>query len=261
MYIIGIDSGSSATKGVLFDGKNILEKIMVPTGFNPSQTIREVHARLKRERQVYTVTTGYGRELIREADKKVTEITCHSRGASYLNPQISAVIDIGGQDSKVILMDEGQNVKDFLMNDKCAAGTGRFVEVIMRILHQDFSSLDDYVLRAKATKISSMCAVFAESEVISLLAQEKEGADIAMGVIESICDRTAVFARRLPLSGSVFFSGGLAQSETMRSVLETMLGLTVVTHPLSQYAGAIGAAVIGAQSLGCKNEIKKQLKI
>lgn len=247
MYIVGIDSGSSATKGVLFDGVNILEQIMVPTGFNPSQTMREVHEHLKKDRQVYTVTTGYGRDLIKGADKKVTEITCHGRGASFLNPLVSAVIDIGGQDSKVILMDRDQNVKDFLMNDKCAAGTGRFVEVIMRILHQDFSNLDAFVLQATATKISSMCAVFAESEVISLLAQEKEGASIAMGVIESICDRTAVFARRLPIAGNVFFSGGLAQSETIRSVLENMLGLTVVTHPLSQYAGAIGAAVIGAQ--------------
>jgi len=245
MYTIGIDSGSSATKGVLLYGSSIVERIMVPTGFNPSQTIRDVHRQLKKDKEIYTVTTGYGRDLLKEADKKVTEITCHGKGAAFLNPHISSVIDIGGQDSKVILMDGEQNVKDFLMNDKCAAGTGRFVEVIMRILHQDFSDLDHFVKDATPTKISSMCAVFAESEVVSLLAQEKEGASIARGVIESICDRTAVFARRLPIDGTVFFSGGLAQSVTIREVLQNMLGLSVVTHPLSQYVGAIGAAVIG----------------
>lgn len=250
MHIIGIDSGSSATKGVLFDGKSIIDTMIVPTGVNPSHTMREVHKRLKGELEAFTVTTGYGRDLLQASDKKVTEITCHGKGASYLNPSVSAIIDIGGQDSKVILLDHHQNIKDFLMNDKCAAGTGRFVEVILRILHQDFCDLDAFVQNADPTKISSMCAVFAESEVIGLLAQEKESASIARGVIESICERTAIFAKRLPLHGSIFFSGGLAQSEVIRSVLESTLGLKVVTDPMSQYVGAIGAAVIGSELLG-----------
>ncbi len=229
----------------MFDGTTLLEKIIVPTGFNPSQTIRELHRALKKDHEVYTVTTGYGRELLKEADKKVTEITCHGRGAAYLCPSSRAVIDIGGQDSKVIVMDQEHTIKDFLMNDKCAAGTGRFVEVIMRILHQDLCDLDQYVQGVEPTKISSMCAVFAESEVISLLAEDKEGASIARGVIQSICDRTAVFARRLPIEGSVFLSGGLASSEVIRSSLENLLGIEVTTHPLSQFTGAIGAAIIG----------------
>lgn len=245
MFTIGIDSGSTATKGVLFDGERVVEQLLLPTGVNPSHTMRDMHQMLRGEREAYTVTTGYGRDLLKTAEHKVTEITCHSKGAAFLGQGIDAIIDIGGQDSKVILLDRGQNVMDFLMNDKCAAGTGRFVEVVLRILQKDFCDLDEYIRHSTPTKVTSMCAVFAESEVISLLAQQVENASIARGVIESICERTAVFARRLPIKGRIFFSGGLAQSEIMRSVLEQHLGLTVMTHPMAQFAGAIGAAIIG----------------
>jgi len=249
MLSIGIDSGSSTTKGVLFDGERIIEKVILPTGANPKRTMNEIYNTLKKDRDVYTVTTGYGRGLLEFSNKQVTEITCHGKGAAFLHQGIGAVIDIGGQDSKVILLDRDQNIKDFLMNDKCAAGTGRFVEVIMRILHQDLCDLDQYVVNASPVKISSMCTVFAESEVISLLAQDHSGDAIAKGVISSICDRTAIFAKRLPLEGTVFFSGGLAQFMAMRSELEGKLGLEVVTHELAQYVGAVGAAVIGFKKI------------
>lgn len=293
MYAIGIDSGSSATKGVLFDGTSILAHVMVPTGYNPTKTMKDLYLHLKDiankssqdlqgkspgghseipgahsdlAAKIYTVTTGYGRDLLPEADKKVTEISCHAKGVSFLSPGSRTVIDIGGQDSKVILMDRDLNVVDFLMNDKCAAGTGRFVEVIMRILHRDFDDLDGLIaianadevapepLRKAPIKISSMCTVFAESEVISLLAQQAEPAAIAKGVIDSICGRTAIFASRLPMEPSVFFSGGLAQSEAMGLMLGQALGMPVVSHALCQYAGAIGAAVIGS------NHIKRAIR-
>lgn len=246
MFSIGIDSGSATTKGVLFDGKNIIEKIIVPTGANPRRTIEEVYDTLYRD-NAYTVTTGYGRKLLKSSDKQVTEITCHGKGAAFLDKGISAVIDIGGQDSKVILLDQDLNVKDFLMNDKCAAGTGRFVEVIMRLLQEDLCDFDSYVNNAKGIKISSMCTVFAESEVVSLLAQDVPGPSIAMGVIESISERISTFAKRLPIENRVFFSGGLAQIENMKKSIENSLGLEVVTHEDAQFAGAIGAAVIGNQ--------------
>ncbi len=249
MLSLGIDSGSSTTKGVLLDHNKILDKIIFPTGANPKQTIRHIYNTLKKDYTVYTVTTGYGRELLETADKRITEITCHGKGAAFLQPDINAVIDIGGQDSKVILLDRDKNIKDFLMNDKCAAGTGRFVEVILRILQQDFSDLDSYVLNFQPIKISSMCTVFAESEVISLLAQDISPNAIAKGVISSICERTAAFAKRLPLDGSIFFSGGLAQSHAISLELQEKLGLKVVTHELAQYAGAIGAAVIGMKKI------------
>lgn len=254
MLSIGIDSGSSTTKGVLYDGKDILEKIIMPTGANPKRTLKSVYDHLnniaaQRGFKTYTVTTGYGRELLEESDKRVTEITCHGRGAATLVEGVRTVIDIGGQDSKVILLDKEMNIKDFLMNDKCAAGTGRFVEVIMRLLHQDLFDLDEYVSGSEPTKISSMCTVFAESEVISLLAHNVGGENIARGVVSSICERTSIFSKRLPIEGKVFFSGGLAQFEIIRSDLAKHLNLEVVTDSLSQYTGAIGAASIGMRKI------------
>jgi len=143
------------------------------------------------------------------------------------------------------LLDEDHNIKDFLMNDKCAAGTGRFVEVIMRILQEDLCDLDKYVKGSEGIKISSMCTVFAESEVVSLLAEDIPGPKIAMGVIDSISQRTSNLAKRLPINGRVFFSGGLANIDHVRLSLEKQLGLEVITHDDAQLVGAIGAAVIG----------------
>lgn len=245
MYVIGIDSGSTTTKGVLYDGHEILEKILVPTGGNPRRTMGEVFRTLKGDREVYTVATGYGRELLPEADKRVTEISCHGKGAAYLAEGIDGIIDIGGQDSKVILLDRDSNIIDFLMNDKCAAGTGRFVETIMRVLHQDIDDLDDFVKLAQPVKISSMCTVFAESEVISLLANNHKSSDIALGILHSICERTANFAKKLPIERKIFFSGGLAKSKRMEELLEEKLNIKVVTSPIAQYTGALGAALIG----------------
>lgn len=249
MYSIGIDSGSSMTKGVLFDGDAIVKKMMVPTGANPRRTMKTVYEALKGEKAIYTVTTGYGRDLLQDRDKAITEITCHGKGAAFLCKDATAIIDIGGQDSKVILLDRDKNIQDFIMNDKCAAGTGRFIEVIMRILQQDIDDLDEYVKGSQPVKISSMCTVFAESEVISLLAEDVEGSAIASGIVDSICNRTAIFARRLPLEERVFFSGGLAGSTAICNALEKYVGLPIVTHPLAQYTGAIGAAVIGYQKI------------
>ena len=248
MYVVGIDSGSSTTKGVLFKENKIIKSKILPTGPNPKRTIRDIYLDLKGDLDVYTVTTGYGRDLLLEADKKVTEITCHGVGGGFLCPEAQGVIDIGGQDSKVILLDRDKNILDFLMNDKCAAGTGRFLEVMMRILQEDIDDLDEYVDRNNPIPISSMCAVFAESEIISMLAEDRPGSSIAMGVIDSMCSRTAIFAKRLPIDKHIFFSGGLARSKVIRESLEAKLNIRVSTHELSQYVGAIGAAVIGHRS-------------
>ena len=186
--------------------------------------------------------------LLPEADKSITEITCHGAGAAFLCPGCDTVIDIGGQDSKVILLDpSGGQVKDFLMNDKCAAGTGRFLEMTMSRVGSDITSIDTFVEGAEPVTINSMCAVFAESEIIGLLAQETPPGSIALGCIYSICRRTAIFAQKLaPEHPKVFFSGGLAQSQVVREVLARYLGVESVTaHPLCQYNGAIGAAVLG----------------
>jgi predicted CoA-substrate-specific enzyme activase len=251
MFGVGIDSGSTTTKGLVYDGKNIIKKIMVPTGPNPKRTIKELYHSLTDEisEPFYCISTGYGRNLLEAADKRVTEITCHGKGASYLCPDVTAVIDIGGQDSKVMTLNENQNVQDFLMNDKCAAGTGRFLEMLSRILHEDLEDLDKVVAGGKAIKISSMCTVFAESEVISLLAEDVPAADIALGVVTSICERTANFAGRLSIGDKIFFSGGLSKFDCINNYLEKALNKELVTHPMGQYAGAIGAAILGFERL------------
>ena len=181
-------------------------------------------------------------------DFGVVETVAHFTAAKHFMPDVDFVIDIGGQDSKVILLDpSGGQVKDFLMNDKCAAGTGRFLEMTMSRVGSDIASIDTFVEGAEPVTINSMCAVFAESEIIGLLAQETPPGSIALGCIYSICRRTAIFAQKLaPEHPKVFFSGGLAQSQVVREVLARYLDVESVTaHPLCQYNGAIGAAVLG----------------
>ena len=247
MITMGIDSGSAMTKAALFDGEQIISCRMEPSGTNPGQVMHRLYEEMKTEDTAFVVATGYGRELLPEADKVITEITCHGAGAAFLCPGCDTVIDIGGQDSKVILLNEAGQVCDFLMNDKCAAGTGRFLEMTMARVGSDIAKIDEFITGAKPVTINSMCAVFAESEIIGLLAQETPPGDIVLGCIHSICRRTAVFAQKLaPQKPHVFFSGGLAQSETIRAALAQYLGTQdVQTHPLSQYNGAIGAAVLG----------------
>lgn len=247
MITMGIDSGSAMTKAALFDGEKIIACRMELSGTNPGQVMRRLYEEMKTEDTAFVVATGYGRELLPEADKVITEITCHGAGAAFLCPGCDTVIDIGGQDSKVILLNEAGQVCDFLMNDKCAAGTGRFLEMTMARVGSDIAKIDEFVAGASPVTINSMCAVFAESEIIGLLAQETPPGDIVLGCIHSICRRTAVFAQKLaPQKPRVFFSGGLAQSETIRTALAQYLGTQdVQTHPLSQYNGAIGAAVLG----------------
>lgn len=249
MLSLGIDSGSTTTKGVLFDGTAIIRTLILPTSANPRDSIQKVFHELNRVPADYVVSTGYGRDLLETADKKITEITCHARGAAWLNPDIGAVIDIGGQDCKAILLDRDLNVVDFLMNDKCAAGTGRFIEVMMRTLEESLENMDKFVEGRIPVNISSMCTVFAESEIVSLLAKGGQPGDIALGTIHSICRRTAYFAQKMKLHGDVFFTGGLAKFNIFKITLETYLKCPVHTHPLSQFAGAIGAAVIGYQKL------------
>ena len=235
MLTMGIDSGSAMTKAVLFDGQEIVDFRMEPSGSPPGRVIHRLYEELRTPDTAFVVATGYGRALLPEADKSITEITCHGAGAAFLCPGCDTVIDIGGQ------------VKDFLMNDKCAAGTGRFLEMTMSRVGSDITSIDTFVEGAEPVTINSMCAVFAESEIIGLLAQETPPGSIALGCIYSICRRTAIFAQKLaPEHPKVFFSGGLAQSQVVREVLARYLGVESVTaHPLCQYNGAIGAAVLG----------------
>ena len=225
---LGIDCGSTTTKGALFDGETVVKTILLPTAARPRERMGQIYDAMYSPEVEYLVTTGYGRELLPQAHKRVTEITCHAKGAAYLCPG---------------------NVADFVMNDKCAAGTGRFVEMMGRILDCPLDEIDAFTKDAKPVDITSMCTVFAESEIISLLAQGRARGDIALGVIRSICQRTALFAQKLRPEGDLFFSGGLARFEVFRTTLESYIDWPVHTHPRSQMAGAIGAAIIGWQKI------------
>ena len=237
MLSLGIDSGSTTTKGILFDGTEIVSALLVPTTARPKESLNTVYKALSQNGVDFTISTGYGRGLLEQADKKITEITCHARGAAWLDPSIRVVIDIGGQ------------VADFLMNDKCAAGTGRFIEMMMRTLDAPLDSIDTFVQGKKPASISSMCTVFAESEIVSLLAEGEDAGNIALGMIHAICKRTSFFAQKMNLEGKVFFTGGLSKYEIFRKTLEEYLQLEVHTHQMAQYAGAIGAAVIASETL------------
>ena len=243
MRIIGLDSGSTTTKGVLMEDDIIIDHALVLTAGNPKKAMNDILEKLNYNQQTLLVTTGYGRKLI-DADKCVTEITCHAKGANFLNPEVTSIIDIGGQDSKTIKLNTLGQVEEFNMNDKCAAGTGRFVEVLMRILGEDISCLDEFVATGEAVKINSMCTVFAETEVISLVAKGEERENIALGVLHSICHR--IHGQYLKISPQqdelIFFSGGLSSSIIMKNILESFTGKKIMTHPLAQYTGAIGAA-------------------
>lgn len=246
---LGLDSGSSMTKAVLLEDDHILQTKMIPTSISPRKSLEELYQEMTEQNKEIdvTVTTGYGRNLLDCADYKITEITCHAAGAFFMNQDCDTIIDIGGQDSKVITIDDLGCVTDFLMNDKCAAGTGRFLEMTMKRVESEIDQIDTFVKDATPAKINSMCAVFAESEIVGLLAQDVKPGDIVLGCVESICQRTAAFAQKLaPADPNVFFSGGLASFEVIRQSLAKHLGIKqVITDPLCQYTGAIGAAVLG----------------
>lgn len=248
MLTIGIDSGSVATKAVLYDGKTVLDRILIPTGWSPRDSAREaLETLLTRnglEQADYVVGTGYGRVTMDFAQKLVTEITCHGRGIHTLNDKIRALIDIGGQDSKVIALDDRGSVREFMMNDKCAAGTGRFLQNTLHHLGEDISRLDVLAQGASPQKITSMCTVFAESEIVSLLAKGIDKSGIAAGIVESVTERVASLLGRVRIEGEVAFTGGVSQSLAVCSSLEKRIGKTLYCPESAQYIGAMGAAVI-----------------
>ena len=249
MYSIGVDSGSVATKGVLFDGEKIVKKIIVPTGWSPMTTANEVYEKLIEgiadDEIKKVVGTGYGRGVMDFADKKVTEITCHSKGIHFINNDVRTILDIGGQDSKVINLDEDGNVVNFLMNDKCAAGTGRFLEVTSNILGSDITKIDELAKGNHPVNISSMCTVFAESEIVSLLAQNVPTGEVAAGILKSIANKSTSMLSRGEIVEKVAFTGGLAKSSELVRMISEIIGKEIFLAEDTQIIGALGAAVIG----------------
>lgn len=251
MVRIGIDIGSTVTKAVVLQGQDIIAYHRLPTGWSPKETGEALIQQLK-EKQGFSeqeissvVTTGYGRKTLSFATRKITEITCHAKGAFYLSPTSRTVIDIGGQDSKVIRMDDAGNVVDFIMNDKCAAGTGQFLQVMATRLEVDVKDLEKMALQDKPAQINSMCTVFAESEIIGMLAGGASKESIASGLLSSTAGRISTQAMRIGVEESIFFSGGLARNRYLQQKLEENLGKAIEVSSMAQYTGAIGAALLG----------------
>ena len=250
MVSIGIDIGSTATKAVVFDGR-ILGQAMEQTGWDPKDAGCRAfrHALHKsgitEDRVGSIVGTGYGRVSLPIFTRRVTEITCHARGAHHLDPATRTVIDIGGQDCKVISLDQDGSVADFIMNDKCAAGTGRFLQVMAGILDISLHELSALAVDAEPAPLSSMCTVFAESEVIGLLARGTAKSSIAAGIIDTIAQRIQGLAGRVPFRDTVSFTGGIAQNGDICQIIAKRLGTRLHVPVEPQFVGALGAALIG----------------
>lgn len=254
IYTLGIDIGSTASKCVMLeDGKEIVAKSLISVGAGtsgPQRAIAEVleQAGKTMEDMGYVLATGYGRNSLDEiADHQMSELSCHAKGAHFLFPEVHTVIDIGGQDVKVLQIENGV-MTNFVMNDKCAAGTGRFLDVMARVLEVKVEDLG--MLGAQSTKhvsISSTCTVFAESEVISQLAQETDKCDIINGIHCSVASRVAGLSHRVGSKEQVVMTGGVAQNSGVVNALQNELGKTIHTSPLTQYNGALGAALFAYQ--------------
>ncbi|PKM73388.1 MAG: CoA activase [Firmicutes bacterium HGW-Firmicutes-16] len=248
MYYIGIDVGSACSKYAVIDEQNeVLYRNVIPTGWSSSSAAEAVRQDLLlrgyNPEHNPCVATGYGRNSVEFADKAVTEITCHCLGASHLfGDGASTVIDIGGQDTKIINI-SGGIVQDFLMNDKCSAGTGRFVEIMAKILELDPMSLCALAESGTEVTISSMCTVFAESEVIGLIGRGVKKADIAFGIVDSVASKVASQCGRIKRSTRYYLTGGLCECRYLMKVLGDKLGVCIVSNPEGRYAGALGAAL------------------
>ena len=257
MYVIGIDSGSTSTNAVIMDtNRNIKAFSVLRTGAKSGESEERILAdvlektNLKREDISWIVSTGYGRVSIPFADENVTEISCHGRGAHYFNPKIRTILDIGGQDSKAIKLDANGEVIDFVMNDKCAAGTGRFLEAIARTLEIGIDELGPSALKStEEIEITSMCTVFAESEVISLIANNKEEADIANGICRAIANKAYSLMKRVGLEPDFMMTGGVAKNPGVVRAVEEKIQSGLYICPEPEIVGAVGAALYALDTL------------
>ena len=250
MKYVGIDIGSTASKTVIMNEEKlkILHKKVVPSGWNSKETganILEWVKEVLKGEEFFTTATGYGRISVPFADKTVTEITCHGKGAYFLFQKDTTIIDIGGQDTKIILLKDGQ-VIDFIMNDKCSAGTGKFLEIMANRLGLNLDEMFKFAKEGKDINLSSTCTVFAESEVISLMGKGTPREDIAKGVINQIVSKVVSLANRKPVAEEYFLTGGFSNSPFVISEIEKKLKKKVYTGEDAIYAGAIGAALLGS---------------
>ncbi len=254
MLSAGIDIGSITAKCAVLENGKIAGTRVIFTGYNAENAGLRVFEELLAELGLEShqiqkiVSTGYGRNSVKFSHKAVTEITCHAAGAIFLNNRVRTIIDIGGQDSKAIALDHTGKVKDFVMNDKCAAGTGRFLEVMSRALEVDLTEFGAMAAKSSSpSRISSLCTVFAESEVISLISKGEPRENIIAGIHESISSRVGAMAMRVGINPPVMMTGGVAKNSGVVRAMEKKIGASIEVHPLAQLTGAIGAASIAQE--------------
>jgi len=254
MIVAGVDIGSLTAKAIILsDGKTIGESLIM-TGHNSRIAGRNAlelalkDAKLDDSALSYIVATGYGRLSVEFASEQVTEITCHAKGAHALYPEVRTVIDLGGQDSKAIAIGEDGKVVDFVMNEKCAAGTGRFLEVMASALEVELKELGDISLQSKSpAPISSVCTVFAESEVVSRVAEGVSKVDIIAGIHNAIASRIYAMAVRIPVREKIVMTGGVAYNVGVVRALEERFKTSIIVPEKPQHMGALGAAIIAGE--------------
>jgi (R)-2-hydroxyacyl-CoA dehydratese activating ATPase len=258
IYAAGVDVGSTQTKAVVLDeGRRIAGRALISTGANVVEAARQAYALALAEAGIpesevaFVVGTGYGRYRVTFGDAQVTEICCHARGAAEMFPGTRTVLDMGGQDTKAIRIAPGGDVLDFCMNDKCAAGTGRFLQSAAAALGIGLDELGTRALAGqKPVEITTTCTVFAESEVLSWLARGKRIEDILLGVHRSIAQRSIALLRRVGIEDEITFTGGVTRNQAMGAVLDEMLGTRMNVSPESHHIGALGAALFALERAG-----------
>ncbi len=254
MIFAGIDIGSNTAKAALIKDNTLVGTRVMPTGYHHLKAGIRVFEELMQQTGLSrsdirtVVATGYGRASIDFADKAMTEILCHGAGACFLDPDIRGIIDVGGQDSKAIALDDQGHVDNFAMNDKCAAGTGRFLEVMANALEVALDQMGDVGLTADhPSKISSICTVFAESEVISMIARQEKRENIIAGIHDAAAARVAILAAKIRIRSPIMMTGGVAKNPGMITALEKRLNQPLTISPYCQETGAIGAAVLASR--------------
>lgn len=256
MYTAGIDIGALTAKSLILEDEKLLVFTIIPSGSNNKETAEKVmesnlnKAGLSQGDISFTIATGYGRVNVPFADKQVTEISCHAKGAYSLFPTVRTVIDIGGQDSKAIKIGKDGRVMDFAMNDRCAAGTGRFLEVMAKALEVRLEDLGELSLQSKnKAKISNICTVFAESEVISRISEGVPKIDIIAGIHDAIANRVFGMASRVKIEKDLVMTGGVAKNKGVIKALEEKVGFKILVPEEPQIVGALGAAIIAREMM------------
>lgn len=256
MYVLGVDIGSTACKGIVMDEeKNIIASSVIKTGTGtsgPQKLTEEIKAMCGLDLVDFEkiVATGYGRLQYKEAHKQISELTCHTKGVTYLVNGVRTIIDIGGQDAKAISINKSGRMENFVMNDKCAAGTGRFLDVMANVLETDIENLQNLdALSSNPLSISNTCTVFAESEVISHLSANAQVYDIVAGIHNSVAKRVASLAKRVGIKDTVVMVGGVAQNGGVIRAMEEILEKKIIVPQNAQLTGAIGAALSAVELL------------